>query len=180
MSREALDPAAAASPADSSGGGVSAVDAVLEHLDPAAAIVTVASDGVSAGCLVTFFMQASMDPLRFIVCLSKQNRTYRVARSADSMVLHVLGAEEADLAELFGGHSGDDIDKFARCGWSPAADGTPVLDRAPQWVRGSILDRVDTGDHVAFLLDAIDVAAPRRPVPLRFGDIRGITPGHLP
>ena len=56
-----------------------------------------------------------------------------------------------DLAHLFGGETGDDVDKFIDVEWRPGRDGCPVLARC-DWFAGSIIERVDNGDHVAFLL----------------------------
>ena len=78
-------------------------------------IVTVADGDERAGCLVGFATQSSIDPPRFIVCLSKRNRTFRVAMKAAVVVVHLVLEPEAPLAELFGGETGDEVDKFERC-----------------------------------------------------------------
>src|SRR5919106_332536 len=96
-------------------------------------IVTVAAGGERAGCLVGFATQCSIDPPRFLICLSDKNRTFRVARDADLLIVHLVPQEADDLAELFGSETGDEIDKFARCGWSPGPGGAPVLDACGNW-----------------------------------------------
>ncbi|HEU4840852.1 MAG TPA: flavin reductase, partial [Ilumatobacteraceae bacterium] len=82
-------------------------------VDPAMVVVTVAHDGRRAGCLVGFHSQCSIEPLRYAVWLSKANHTYRVALLADWLGVHFLTADDHDLAERFGGATGDDTDKFA-------------------------------------------------------------------
>ena len=90
-------------------------------------------------------------PARFGVWLSKLNHTYRVAQAASTLVVHLLRDGDGDLAERFGGETGDEVDKFAGIDWQPGPDGCPVIQRL-DWFAGSIVDRVDTGDHVAFVL----------------------------
>jgi len=46
-------------------------------------IVTVRAGAEQAGCLVGFGCQSSIDPPRFLACLSRTNHTYRVATRAD-------------------------------------------------------------------------------------------------
>ena len=82
-------------------------NALVSELDYPMFVVTAAAGGERAGCLVGFATQCSIDPPRFLVCLSKQNRTYRVARDAELLAVHFLPADAEDLAELFGGETGD-------------------------------------------------------------------------
>jgi len=116
-----------------------------------ALVVTTSASGVRAGCLVGFAAQASIDPPRFAVWLSKENHTFRVAQSAHTLVVHVLRLGDEEWAHLFGGETGDEVDKFAGVDWKTGPDGCPVLP-GRDWVAGSILERVDTGDHVAYVL----------------------------
>src|SRR5579875_3872502 len=87
------------------------------EIDYSMLIVTTAARGERAGCLVGFGSQVSIDPPRFLVCLSVKNRTFRVAREARVLVVHFVPIEQGHLAELFGGETGDETDKFARCEW---------------------------------------------------------------
>jgi flavin reductase (DIM6/NTAB) family NADH-FMN oxidoreductase RutF len=133
----------------------------MGELDYPMFIVTVAHGGERAGCLVGFATQCSIDPPRFLICLSKANRTYRVARDADLLGVHFVPADAAALAELFGGETGDRVDKLARCEWHPGPGGVPLLDACVNRFVGSVRARVDGGDHVAFVLEPI--AAERGP-----------------
>ena len=128
-----------------------AFDAIVADLDGPAYVVTTAVGAEHDGCLVGFASQCSIDPPRFGACLSKENRTYRIALSAATLVVHLLRQGDQDLAHLFGAHTGDEIDKFEDIEWRPGPDGCPVLARC-DWFAGSIIERVDTGDHVAFVV----------------------------
>ncbi|HEY3020115.1 MAG TPA: flavin reductase, partial [Solirubrobacteraceae bacterium] len=95
-------------------GAREAFNAVVGDLDYPMFIVTAAAAGERAGCLVGFATQTSIDPARFLVCVSRRNRTYGVACAARALGVHVVPAGASALAELFGGETGDDVDKFAR------------------------------------------------------------------
>lgn len=150
----------------------------LGELDYPMFIVTAAAGGERAGCLVGFATQCSIDPLRFIVCLSDKNRTFRVAQQAAVLVVHLVPEGADALAKLFGAETGDEIDKFGRCSWTPGPEGTPVLDDCGNWFAGRILDRVDVGDHWAFLLEPLRGADQAGQGAFSFQEARWIEPGH--
>ena len=116
-------------------------------------IVTTSDGDRREGCVVGFATQCSFQPARFLACLSRANRTLRLAQDAGALAVHVVPRTQTQLAELFGGETGDDIDKFARCGWRPGPRGLPILDGCPSWFAGEVRARLDLGDHVGFLLE---------------------------
>ena len=118
-------------------------------------IVTAAAGGQLAGCLVGFATQTSIEPSRFLVCLSRRNQTARVASMADVLVVHLVPEHAQGLAELFGGRTGDEVDKFSRCAWRPGPGDSPVLDECGRWFAGLVHERLDLGDHVGFLLEPV-------------------------
>jgi flavin reductase (DIM6/NTAB) family NADH-FMN oxidoreductase RutF len=121
------------------------VHELVSELDYPMFIVTVAAAGERAGCLVGFATQCSIDPPRFLVCLSDKNMTYRVAQGADAMIVHLVPRGAEGLAELFGSQTGDAIDKFERCRWRTGPRGIPVLEDCGNWFAGRVLDRMDAG-----------------------------------
>ncbi|WP_072737275.1 flavin reductase family protein [Rhodococcus triatomae] len=145
-------------------------------------VTTVSADGRRAGCLMGFATRISIRPPRFLAGLSRVNHTFTVAADADYLAVHLIGKERRDLAELFGGRTGDEIDKFAECAWTEGlvreSPGLPILDDAAAWMCGRILERVPLGDHVGHLLEPVATEI-RRDVPVvSFFDIRHLTPGH--
>ncbi len=151
-----------------------------DGLDVPMLIVTARDDDERAGCLVGFATQCSIDPPRFLVCLSDKNRTFRVAREADVVVVHLVPAEAEALAELFGSQTGDEIDKFSRCAWGPGPDGAPVLEECENWFAGRILERVPAGDHCALLLDPFVAHTDEDGRAFTFHRAKRIEPGHEP
>ena len=154
------------------------VHELVAQLDYPMFIATVAAEGKRGGCLVGFTTQCSIDPPRFLVCLSDKNRTFRVARDAEVMVVHLVPDAATELADLFGGETGDELDKFERCAWHPGPGGAPVLEECGNWFAGRILERVPTGDHCAYLIDPFEASSEAAEEPFRFHRARRIEPGH--
>jgi flavin reductase (DIM6/NTAB) family NADH-FMN oxidoreductase RutF len=142
------------------------------------AIVTMSAPRERDGCLVGFHSQCSIDPSRYLVCISTQNRTFSALASARALAVHFLASSDMALARLFGGVTGDDVDKFAQCAWSPGPLGVPVLRHDGTWLAGSIVARHELGDHHAVVIDAAFGGGnpPRRQ--LQNTDIVQLQPGH--
>ena len=141
-------------------------------------VTAVAADGERAGCLIGFATQCSIHPPRFMVCISKQNRTFDVVGSADALVVHFLGAEQRELAVLFGAETGDEVDKFELCAWQPGPGGAPVLDDCVGWFAGKVLERRALGDHLGLWLEPTAAEDRGGAVGLGFQDVKEIDPGH--
>ncbi|GAA2746653.1 flavin reductase family protein [Kitasatospora cinereorecta] len=152
-------------------------DAFTALLDYPVYLVTTASHGERAGCLVGFAGQCSIDPPRFTAWISRTNRTHRIAAEAEFAAVHLVA--DRRLAELFGARTGDEVDKFADVPWTPGPGGVPVLGGAPAWFVGRILDRAVWGDHTAHLLEPTDAhRSPGRHRVLSLRDVSTLDPGH--
>jgi flavin reductase (DIM6/NTAB) family NADH-FMN oxidoreductase RutF len=156
-----------------------AFQSLVERLHGPMLIVTTVADGEHAGCLVGFATQTGIHPPRFLACISDKNRTCRVAEHARALAVHLVPADRRDLAELFGGETGDDTDKFARTDWREGPDGLPLLDGCPSWFAGRILERIPLGDHVGHLVEPFD-GHDAGDDWLGFTEAKRIEPGHEP
>ncbi|MEY2566226.1 MAG: hypothetical protein QOE35_755 [Actinomycetota bacterium] len=134
----------------------SAFERLAATVDYPMFVVTAAADGERSGCLVGFATQCSIDPTRFLACLSVKNHTYGVARRAEMLAVHLLHSDDTATAELFGAKTGDDIDKFGLIPWHPGPGGVPVLDGAKGWFAGPVIEIVDLGDHHGFVIDPLE------------------------
>ncbi|AUG80456.1 flavin oxidoreductase [Kitasatospora sp. MMS16-BH015] len=152
-------------------------DAFTDLLDYPVYVVTAAAAGARAGCLVGFASQCSISPPRFMVWLSTANRTYRVARDADHLAVHLLPPDHG-LAELFGGRTGEEVDKFAAVDWDAGPAGAVLLRAAPAWFVGRVVGRSDGGDHVGFRLAPVAAGRGPRARPMSFREVRDIRAGH--
>ncbi|MGE3619557.1 MAG: flavin reductase family protein [Acidimicrobiia bacterium] len=154
---------------------------LVAPLDPALAVVTVAVAGERAGCLVGFHSQCSIEPERYAVWLSEANRTTRLSRSAPVLAVHLLERSQHDLAALFGGSTGDEVDKFARCDWVPGPDGVPLLRACPHRFVGRPVARLaGAGDHECVVLEPVEVGATPAFGPLRLAAVADVEAGHPP
>ena len=138
-----------------------------------------ADDGERSGCLIGFATQTSIEPERFLVCLSRRNHTHGVARRATHLGVHWVAREATDLAELFGGETGDEVDKFARVAWTAGPHEVPLIDEVENRFVGEIVARMDAGDHEALLLAPVwaEAGAPGAEE-LDFDRAKRIEPGH--
>ncbi|MGZ4498820.1 MAG: flavin reductase family protein [Nocardioidaceae bacterium] len=156
-----------------------AFDGIATSLDPPLLVVSTATNGERAGCLVGFHAQSSIDPVRYCVWISKANHTYRLAVRAGHLALHFLTVDDLAVAERFGTTSGDDVDKFAGLRVEAGPDGVPLLLDCPHRLvvrRTALLD--DGGDHVCLTTQTVRAESPGPFRPLRLSQADHLVPGH--
>lgn len=148
-------------------------------------VATTANPERLAGCLVGFSTQVSINPPRYLVCISELNHTRRVVQTASAVAVHTLTPAQLPLARLFGTETGDKVDEFARCAWSPGPHGVPLLEQCAYRFVGTIDSRIDLGDHVGLLLAPIasrreppDEPAPAAASLVGFQSVRDWEAGH--
>jgi flavin reductase (DIM6/NTAB) family NADH-FMN oxidoreductase RutF len=141
-------------------------------------VVTASATGEHSGCLAGFVTQSSIHPVRFVVCVSNLNHTYRIAQGSEGLGLHLLGSDQREVASLFGEETGDMVDKFARVQWTVGTTGVPILAECAAWLEGRVLNRMSGGDHEAFLIDAVAGGAGTHPGQFMLSDAADFEPGH--
>jgi flavin reductase (DIM6/NTAB) family NADH-FMN oxidoreductase RutF len=156
-----------------------AFDELMRAVDQSMVIVTTLADGERSGCLVGFHSQSSIEPPRYVVWLSQANHTHGVARRASTFAVHLVPADRHDLAELFGGRTGDRSDKLARCDWAPGPDGVPLVAGCPDRFVGRRLEWLaGAGDHDGVVLEPLEAEVGSEGPWLRLSDATDIDPGH--
>jgi flavin reductase (DIM6/NTAB) family NADH-FMN oxidoreductase RutF len=154
-------------------------DRLVGMLDYTMLVVTTQADGEPSGCLVGFATQASIHPPRFLVGVSRTNHTCPVAARSDYLAVHVLARRDTGLARLFGGQTGDQVNKFDLCSWHTGPESMPILDDAMAWFVGKTLKRIDLGDHIGYLLEPVTgFAAETSEDLVSFTDVADLEPGH--
>jgi flavin reductase (DIM6/NTAB) family NADH-FMN oxidoreductase RutF len=150
----------------------------VQTADGAMIGVTVSDGQQRDGCLVGFHSQCSIDPPRYAVWLSKRNRTYRLARRATLLGVHLLADDQRPLAESLGSVTADeDPGKLDGVRTRRHPSGAVLLAECPAWFVGEIVAHLSGGDHRGFVLEPI--AAGRGVVqPLRLCDVIDISGGH--
>ncbi|WP_155770263.1 flavin reductase family protein [Mycobacterium asiaticum] len=154
---------------------------LTKMMNNAMAVVTTKAGDHRSGCLVGFSTQVNIHTPKLLVGISKANHTFTVAAGSEHLAVHLLSQRDTGLAELFGGETEDEIDKFARCAWHSGPKGMPILDDAVAWMVGATLDRIDFGDHVGYLLEPVEMwFAEGVSDVLHFLDVIDVEPGHEP
>jgi flavin reductase (DIM6/NTAB) family NADH-FMN oxidoreductase RutF len=151
----------------------------LSAFDSPALVVTARSERGRSGCIAAFATQCSIYPPRLLVCLSVLNKTTEVAERAESIGVHLLRSDQAQIAALFGEETGDEIDKLATVRWHAGKLGAPILDDCAAAFEGSVVGRLQLGDHVGYLLDVVDSDdLPRDEDVMMRSAIERLDPGH--
>lgn len=150
---------------------------IADRIDYPMWVVTTAAEGERSGCVVGFLTQCSIDPVRWLVCISDANHTASVAARVSTVVVHLLRAGDKDVARRFGEETGDEVDKLDGLACRDGPDGAPVIDGL-DWFAGRVLARHDLGDHTGYLVEPIDGSCVRDAPPLGFQQVRDLDPGH--
>lgn len=127
------------------------------------AIVTAdAGDGPIA-LTATSVISVSADPPLLVFSVSESSSSLPTLTKANTVVVHLLSADQLDLA-ILGATSG--IDRFADTSiWSRLTTGEPYFINAPVWIRGEIVDRMDAGRSVVLAVEALEARTPERGSP---------------
>jgi len=149
----------------------------VEGLNYTMFLVTTTDGTRRDGCLVGFATQTSIDPVQFLICLSRSNVTTRIAARNQYLAVHQIGPDQKALARLFGEESGEWLDKFAQCEWADGPYGVPLLAGVPAWFVARVDDILDLGDHAGLLVVPVAAAGTRVPG-LTFSDLRDLEPGQ--
>jgi flavin reductase (DIM6/NTAB) family NADH-FMN oxidoreductase RutF len=157
-----------------------AFDELVARANPAMVIVTTVAGGERSGCLVGFHCQCSIDPPRYAVWISRANHTFGVAAHAHTFAVHFVPTSRHDLADLFGGETGDHVDKLARCDWTEGPGGVPLLDGCPDRFVGHLVEWLEEGDadHACVVLEPADALRSGSEGWLHLANVTDIEPGH--
>ncbi|MCU1443160.1 MAG: flavin oxidoreductase, partial [Cryobacterium sp.] len=78
-----------------------------------------------------------------VFSIAKESSSAPTIRAARSVVVHLLGADQLNIARLC---ATSGIDRFAdRSIWQRLASGEPYFPNAPSWLRGRVVDRMEVG-----------------------------------
>lgn len=126
---------------------------------PAGVAVITADPGEGpVGLTASSVISVSADPPMLVFSLSTRASATPHLLRAESVVVHMLGADQLGLARNFatGG-----IDRFAdRSSWYRLATGEPVLRDAPVWLRGRVARLVPAGESTVVALSIDDIEVP--------------------
>ncbi|NKX54819.1 flavin reductase family protein [Arthrobacter mobilis] len=131
------------------------------------AVITADPGGGPVGLTASSVISVSANPPLLVFSLSAFSSAAPALARAETVVVHLLGAGQVQLAKTFatGG-----IDRFAdHTSWSRLVTGEPVLTDAQTWLRGRVVDRMEAGDSTVVAVQVLQARVPdAAPDPLVF------------
>jgi flavin reductase (DIM6/NTAB) family NADH-FMN oxidoreductase RutF len=113
------------------------------------AVVTAIDDqGRPAGLAVGSFTSVSLDPPLVAFLPDKKSSSFPRMRTARSLCVNVLAADQQALCRRFAVSGGD---KFDGLTWSAAPSGAPLLPGVAAWIDCWFDDITEAGDHYIVL-----------------------------
>ena len=126
--------------------------AFRNHPAGVAVITADAGDG-PVGLTATSVFSVSAEPPLLVFSISGQSSSAPTLNKADTVVVHLLGANQLDVAKLF---ATSGVDRFADSSiWSRLVTGEPYLPGAPVWIRGRIINRMEAGGSTVIAVHAL-------------------------
>lgn len=122
---------------------------------PAGVALITADDGTGPVALTaSSVFSVSVNPPLLVFSLSSFSGSSPAIKAADTLVVHMLGADQVDLAKL--GATGG-IDRFADTSiWERLETGEPVFPAAHAWLRGRIVNEMAAGGSTVVLVEALE------------------------
>ncbi|MEN2738332.1 flavin reductase family protein [Microbacterium sp. X-17] len=131
--------------------------AFRNHPAGVAVITADAGDGPVALTATSVFSVSAEPPL-LVFSISDLSSSTPTIRKADTVVVHLLGAGQLDIAKL-GATSG--IDRFADTSiWTRLPTGEPYFPAAHAWIRGRIVNKMEAGNSTVVAVEALEAKAP--------------------
>lgn len=110
------------------------------------------------GLTATSVFSVSANPPLLVFSLSTHSSSGVLLRQAETVVVHLLGVEQIELAKTF---STSGIDRFADAAtWSRLVTGEPFLPAARTWMRGKVVSQMAAGDSTVIAVQVLQVNVP--------------------
>ncbi|CAN5287628.1 flavin reductase family protein [soil metagenome] len=127
--------------------------AFRNHPAGVAVITADAGDG-PVGLTATSVFSVSAEPPLLVFSISALSSSAPTIQKADTVVVHLLGADQLDIAKLF---ATSGVDRFADASsWDRLPTGEPFLPAAPVWIRGRVINRMEAGGSTVVAVHALD------------------------
>ncbi|MCA9247359.1 MAG: flavin reductase [Planctomycetales bacterium] len=145
------------------------IDAAFRQVSQVVWIVTAQDGARRGGLLATWAGRASIDPARPLAtaAIAENHYTRELIDSSGAFALHLIAADQVELAWRFAIGSGRDRDKLAEVAHRRGASGSPILDSCVAWFDCQTFARHSTGDRIYYWADVLDAGQPGHAAPLR-------------
>ncbi len=125
-----------------------------------AVITTVTPEGSPVGLTANSFSSVSLDPPLVLWSLSLQAGSLNVFRQCARYLIHVLSADQLELAKRFATRGADRFGPASGTVWQPNASGLPALEDCLAWFECSHRSQYVEGDHIILVGQVETFAAP--------------------
>lgn len=120
------------------------------------AVVTADIGNGPVGLTATSVISANVEPNILAFSVSALSSSTPTLRQADTVVVHLLSAQELHFAQLC---ATSGIDRFAdTTQWSRLATGEPYFHDVKTWLRGKVIDTMDAGASAILAVEALEAA----------------------
>jgi len=127
------------------------------HPAGVAVITADAGDG-PVGLTATSVFSVSAEPPLLVFSVSSQSSSAPTILAAETVVVHLLGAEQIDIAKLC---ATSGIDRFADTSiWDRLATGEPYFTGSDTWIRGRVVSRMDAGNSTVVAVHGLEARVP--------------------
>ena len=122
------------------------------------AVVTADPGDGPVGMTATSVFSVSATPPLLVFSVSDLSSATPGILAADSVVVHLLGADQAQIAKRF---ATSGIDRFEDTStWDRLPTGEPYIPAADAWIRGTIVNRFTAGTSTLVVVNATDAQVP--------------------
>lgn len=132
------------------------------------AIITATGPSGPVGLTASSVASVSAEPPILAFSLASTEGSAGVISNADTIVVHLLGAENSELAAVFAARGskrfGPDME------WSTLAGGEPLLGGVPQALVCRILSRIEAGSSTLLAAAVLEIHAGPAAAPLVYHD----------
>lgn len=128
----------------------------FRHHAAGVAVVTADAGDGPVGLTATSVFSVSAEPPILVFSISGRTSSAPAIRRAETLVVHLLGRDQLDIAQLC---STSGIDRFADTSiWRRLDTGEPYFPAAPTWIRGKVINRMEAGDSTVVAVHALESA----------------------
>ncbi len=121
---------------------------------PSGVFILVAGDGgdKKTGLLASWIQQASFEPPQVTVAVNKSRYLNDWLSEGCSVTVNQVAKGDGVLFKHFGKGFEPDVDAFAGVEVVDGANGLPLLKAAMASMEGTVLSRMEAGDHIIYLV----------------------------
>jgi flavin reductase (DIM6/NTAB) family NADH-FMN oxidoreductase RutF len=118
------------------------------------AVITADAGNGPVGMTATSVFSISATPPLLVFSASELSSSTPTLTEADTVVVHLLGHEDLDLAVLC---ATSGIDRFADTSmWSRLDTGEPYFPNVHAWIRGRVVNKLKAGSSTLFVVNALE------------------------